>query len=191
MLWEIALGHPKQWRIHLQPPDNGGQTLPGSLSLEMVAQRGEIAAPKPLSFSSLLTSRTDSLPSYRLSWEKYIPEIKESQPLLSKLNHPARAGLGVSLPLPKPSCSMGNSKEDLTLSSLSVRDSFAKTSQDNIHQNRGGGFPRHPAQVLRSLFFPDTLPDLVFPQLHGLSKYFLEVHSKVRLLWFVIMSLFK
>lgn len=157
----------------------------------MVAQRGEIAAPKPLSFSSLLTSRTDSLPSYRLSWEKYIPEIKESQPLLSKLNHPARAGLGVSLPLPKPSCSMGNSKEDLTLSSLSVRDSFAKTSQDNIHQNRGGGFPRHPAQVLRSLFFPDTLPDLVFPQLHGLSKYFLEVHSKVRLLWFVIMSLFK
>lgn len=72
--WEIPLGHPKWWRIRLQPPDSNGQALSGSPCLEMVVWRGKTAAYKRLTFS-----RTDNLSSYRLSWKRYIPEIKDGR----------------------------------------------------------------------------------------------------------------
>lgn len=96
---------------------------------EMVAQRGKTAAYKPLTFFLLLTFPGQPVCPWFLCWKRYIPEIKDrqkTQPLLSESNHNARAGLGISLALPKPFCSKGCSKEGLTLSSLSVRDALQR-----------------------------------------------------------------
>lgn len=99
------------------------------LCLTMVAQRGKTAAYKPLPFFLLLTFPGQAVCPWFLCWKRYIPEIKDrqkTQPLPSELNHTARAGVGILLPLPKPSCSKGSSKEDFTLSSLSVRDALQR-----------------------------------------------------------------
>lgn len=191
-LWEFLLGHPKQSRTSLATRQEWANP-----SCEMVAQSGRIAAYKPFTCFLLLTfpgqpvcpwflcwkgisqkSRTDadSALAFRVKphcqgWTRNL--ITTAQTIL--LQRQLQGGFNT----PKPVC----------------QRCFTKTSQNStiFIKTKVVIFPSSQQRFrdVSCLFSPDRQPKLVFPQLHGLSRYFLEVQSKVRLLWFVIMSLFQ
>lgn len=127
------------------------------LCLEMMAQSGKTAAYKPLPFFLLLTFPGQAVYPWFLRWKRYIPEIRDrqkTQPLPSELNHTARAGLGILLALPKPSCSKGSSKEDLTLPSLTVRDALQRLHKTAQYSSKPRWwFPLSPTKVSRCQLF--------------------------------------
>lgn len=156
------------------------------LCLQTVAQRGKTSAYKPLPFFLLLTLPEQPVSPWFLCWKSYIPEIKDrqkNQPLPSELNHTTRAGLGILIPLPKPSCSKGSSKEDLTLPSLSVRDALQrlhKTAQYSSKPRcRFAPQPNKDFEMSAVYFLPTYYPGCYF---HNFMDY-LDTSSKYKVNW--------
>lgn len=155
---------------------------------EMVAQRSKIAAYKPLTFFLLLTFPGQPVCPWFLCWKRYIPEIKTEDSALAFRVKPYCQGwtrnlittaqaillqglLQRGLNTPKPVC-----QRCLTKTSQSSTI-FVKTKVVIFPSTQQGFWD------VSCLFSPDRLPKLVFPQLHGLSRYFLEVKWDYYGLW--------
>lgn len=179
--------YPKRWSIRLQPLSSG-KTLPGSPSWKS-SPEGQSAAYKPLIFSLLLNSpkQIASL-SYKLSQKRCRAWVQVS-PLAMRVQ-PSWQVWTKSLPWAAPaSFFKGKTPRKTWPSGWPVTHTLSsKCSAIFAKMKLLFSVPAQQRfQNVSNLFFPVRLSRLIFPRLHGLSKYL----KKMRLLWSVIILLFK
>jgi len=157
-----------------QASDNSGQTLPGSLLLETVAQRGKTAAHKPLSFSLLLTFPGQTASLVQTVLEKVYPRNQgwtRVSALVFRVE-PSCQGWTV-ITSAQTILLQGQLQRRLHILKPVCQRRFTKTSQDSTIFIKTEVVVFLSTQQrfrdLSCLFFPDRLPKLVFPQLRGLN----------------------